>query len=337
MKTTDIFNEEMKVFFEAAEGAYTTFTGVEMGKRTFNVKSVMRKMLIDRMGRENIPIVNVTPNQSILFEICNKAKIYGLQKVDIPCKFSKKDKDEMTIYFNAELIELFNAEAGDTWYIYFKKDSQQPIIGIMSKAKWSNLFDDSDIVDLSDPEEKATKELKYVAKVEDMRLLEEPASERAEVQVVIGKGIVRSLGAQDAAIREKNRKKKGNRGEEIVIEIEKRRLRKLGRPDLVSKITHVAKYKDGLGYDVISTDVGLDGKEVEIYIEVKSTSGNIDMPFYVTARELEVSRKYRDLYYIYRVYEMKESTDSAKYYRLPGTIDENYELTPTEYLAKRNK
>ena len=109
----------------------------------------------------------------------------------------------------------------------------------------------------------------------------------------------------------------------------------MGRPDLVSKITHVAKNKDGLGYDVISTDVDNGGNEVEIYIEVKATSGDKDMPFYVTARELEVSQKYRELYYIYRIYGLKEDADKAKYYRLAGTIDDNYELKPTEYRAKR--
>jgi len=41
-------------------------------------------------------------------------------------------------------------------------------------------------------------------------------------------------------------------GEEIVIEIEKRRLIALGREDLVPNIAHVAKVKDGLGYDIVS-------------------------------------------------------------------------------------
>ena len=168
-----------------------------------------------------------------------------------------------------------------------------------------------------------------------MTLVVEEAPERSTVQLMDKAGVKKSLSAEKAALKEKNRKKKGDRGEEIAIEIEKRRLEEMGRPDLVSKITHVAKNKDGLGYDVISTDVDNGGNEVEIYIEVKATSGDKDMPFYVTARELEVSQKYRELYYIYRIYGLKEDADKAKYYRLAGTIDDKYELKPTEYRAKR--
>ena len=46
----------------------------------------------------------------------------------------------MTIYFNTAIIDIFNAEAGDYWYIYFK-ESNIPIVGIMSKDKWDDLFD----------------------------------------------------------------------------------------------------------------------------------------------------------------------------------------------------
>lgn len=102
---------------------------------------------------------------------------------------------------------------------------------------------------------------------------------------------------------------------------------------MISRITHVAKYKDGLGYDIISTDVDENGKEVEIYIEVKTTSGDVDMPFYVSNRELEISRLYNKLYYIYRIFNLRENNLDVKYYRINGAIDENFELKCTEYLA----
>ena len=38
---------------------------------------------------------------------------------------------------------------------------------------------------------------------------------------------------------------------------------------------------------------------------------------------------------IYRIYGLKEDADNAKYYRMAGAIDDNYELKPTEYRAKR--
>ena len=333
MNSTGAFTEEMKDFFCATDGAYTAFTDVEIKKGTFNVKSVIRGLLIDKLGRENIPVVNVSERQTIEFQVCDKAKIYGKDKIDIPCKFSKRDSDEMTIYFNTAIIDLFNAEAEDYWYIYFK-ESDTPVVGIMSKDKWNDLFDLAEDA-IVEPDEKDGKELNYTGEVSKMTLVEEEAPERSTVQLMDKAGVKKSLSAEKAALKEKNRKKKGDRGEEIAIEIEKRRLEEMGRPDLVSKITHVAKNKDGLGYDVISTDVDNGGNEVEIYIEVKATSGDKDMPFYVTARELEVSQKYLELYYIYRIYGLKEDADKAKYYRLAGTIDDNYELKPTEYRAKR--
>ena len=103
MDSTGAFTKEMKEFFNADAGGYTSFTAMEIRKGTFNVKSVIRNMLIEKIGRDNIPVVNVSENQSIRFNICPKAKIYGREHVDIPCKFSKKEKDEMTIYFNTEL------------------------------------------------------------------------------------------------------------------------------------------------------------------------------------------------------------------------------------------
>ncbi len=335
MESTGVFSNEMNDYFAAEKGAYTAFTNVEIDKGTFNVKSVIKNLLIEKIGRANIPVVNVTPNQTITFTICDKAKIYGKSKLDIPCKFSKKDKDEMTIYFNVEVMKLFNAEPGDYWYIYFVSGSNQPVLGIFSKDKWENLFDKEDMEEIQEPDEADDKELNYSVSVSGMIISEEAAPIKSAVRLSSGTKTVKSLSADEAAIREKNKKKKGNRGEEIAIEIEKRRLSSLGRADLISKIAHVAKYKDGLGYDLISTDVGKDGKEVEIYIEVKTTSGDKDMPFFVSARELEVSQKYRELYYVYRIYDMKEKSNEAKFYRISGALDLNFELTPTEFRANR--
>ncbi len=334
MNSTDIFNEKMKKYFECDEGAYTSFTDVELSKSTYNVKSVIRQLLIDRIGRDNIPVVNVTPNQEIRFSICPKAKIYSLKDMDIPCKFSKRDKDEMTIYFNQETIQTFNAKGGDIWYIYFKADSLTPVLGVISKDKWNDMFDEVKETTKDESDVLSEKDLDYTVAVSDMELEEEKSPEKSSViRPEAGSSIVRSLSAEEAAQREKNRKKKGIRGENIAEEIEKRRLNDLGRPDLVEKIVNVAKEKDGLGYDLISTDIDTEGNEIEIYIEVKASSGGIDTPFFVSHNEVEVSKRFEDYYYIYRIYEMKSNSNKAKYYRMRGAIEDNYKLFPTEYVA----
>lgn len=264
MNQTDRFNEDTLKFFDCEDGAYTAFTEVELGKGTYNVKSVIRQLLIKWLGRENIPVVNVTSRQDITFGVCPKAKIYKMTNMDIPCKFSKKDKDEMTIYFNQELIQLFHAKPGDIWYVYFKKMTDTPIIGVMSKGIWDNLFDEAED-SYEEQDVVQTSELNYTTDVTKMRLIEEKApDEAAVVRVGNGTTVVKSLSAEEAAKREKNRKKKGNRGEEIAVEIEKRRLSDLGRSDLVDKIVNLAKKKDGLGYDLTSTDIDDAGNEIEI-------------------------------------------------------------------------
>lgn len=333
-ETTGEFNEAMLKFFAASKGAFTAFTQTELDKGTYNVKSVIRKLLIEKLGRENIPVVNVTEQQTIKFKPCEKAKIYQKELLDIPCKFSKKDKDEMTIYFSQDQISLFNAETDDIWYVYFMDGIKEPIIGIMSSVKWHNLFDE--ITDgQMEPDEIGTHELNYLDNISEIKFEEVDAPERKIVQKIKGERKLKSVSAEEVARREKNRKKKGDRGEEITIEIEKHRLKSLGREDLISKITHVAKKKDGLGYDIISIDLDESGKEQEIYIEVKTTAGDISMPFYVSANELKVSQKYKDLYYIYRIFNMTEETTHVKYYRMQGAIDENYDLVATDYLAFR--
>lgn len=331
-----VFNEQKNDYFRAEEGAYTEFAESELGKSTYNVKSVIRDLLIKKIGRDNIPKTRVTKNQEITFKICEKSKIYGMSTINIACKFSKPDRDEMSIYFTNELIRIMNVNAGDIWYIYFESENNTPILGVMSREKWNNLFEDVDYTENEESDEIGSHELDYTSDIKKMSLEEVGVPERSMLRRFGKRLTIRSISVEEAACREKNRKKKGNRGEEIAIEIEKRRLCSLNRKDLISKITHVAKYKDGLGYDLISTDVDKNGHEQEIYIEVKATAGDINTPFYVSQKELEISQQYQRLYYIYRIFNMKENNKDIQYYRLNGAIDDNFDLVNTEYLAYRS-
>lgn len=150
-------------------------------------------------------------------------------------------------------------------------------------------------------------------------------------------GVTKSLSAESAGRREKNKKLKGDMGELIVIEIEKRRFRAMNREDLIPKITHVSNKKDGLGYDIISTDVDEEDNEKEIYIEVKTTSGNIDMPFFVSSREVKISNQLGIAYYIYRLFNLQEKSAVVDYYIIQGALGENFNLEPTNYRATIKK
>ena len=86
----------------------------------------------------------------------------------------------MSIYFTGLLMEEFKAEAGDIWYIYFIKDSNQPVLGLISAEKWRNLFEE--VVDeMDEPDESGMKELEYHNSVEDMELNEVEAPDKSKV------------------------------------------------------------------------------------------------------------------------------------------------------------
>lgn len=109
----------------------------------------------------------------------------------------------------------------------------------------------------------------------------------------------------------------GLQGEFWVITYEKERLAKLG-------INHEVKHSsildgDGKGYDILSVED--DGKTPR-YIEVKTTKGDIDTPFYFTANEKDFSKANKEHYYLYRVYNFKGAEKRADIILLQGSLEE---------------
>jgi hypothetical protein len=98
----------------------------------------------------------------------------------------------------------------------------------------------------------------------------------------------------------------GLAGEVLVIEAEKRKLRK----DENINWDKVQKKKDGEGYDVASWDESGE----ELYIEVKTTTRGINTPFYLSRNELDFAERHADRYVIYRVYEYSLSRKTGKFY-----------------------
>lgn len=104
----------------------------------------------------------------------------------------------------------------------------------------------------------------------------------------------------DYAQLEALRKKIGDIGERYVFEREKARLQKANSKYADSVDATPAKDPQN-GYDILSyTEDG-----VPIYIEVKSTLGDLYTPFYITANEKETAehiRKEGGIYQVHRVY-----------------------------------
>ncbi len=90
----------------------------------------------------------------------------------------------------------------------------------------------------------------------------------------------------------------GDRGEAIVVALERKRLVRVGKTHLAEKVDRVSDRDDSLGYDVLSFEE--DG--AARLIEVKATSGeNLDRGFYISANELKKAAGLGN-YYIYLVF-----------------------------------
>ncbi len=93
----------------------------------------------------------------------------------------------------------------------------------------------------------------------------------------------------------------GNAGERYALEWEQNRLKELNvKYDILDEVIHFSrKYGDGAGYDILSRK----GKEYDLlYIEVKTTAGGLDVPFYMSENEKAFMDIYRSNTQIYRVY-----------------------------------
>lgn len=120
----------------------------------------------------------------------------------------------------------------------------------------------------------------------------------------------------------------GLRGEEFAFELEQRRLHdEVGRPDLARRVRWVARDEgDGLGYDIQS----FEATGQQRLVEVKTTGLGKYFPFALTRGELECSRRERERYQLYRLFDFGTA---PRLYVLTGALDESCTLTPTVFKA----
>lgn len=126
----------------------------------------------------------------------------------------------------------------------------------------------------------------------------------------------------------KKRKETGDKGEEIAIAIERDFLESVNRKDLADKIKHVSlETGDGLGYDILS--FWENGKEK--YIEVKSTTVNINSPFNISRNELNFLKEHKENAFIYRILITEKEPE---FVAIPSYIVLEGEITATSFLVK---
>lgn len=104
-------------------------------------------------------------------------------------------------------------------------------------------------------------------------------------------------------------------GEEIVLNRERRELRRIGKGDLAAKVRWVSQESAGEGYDILS----FEPNGVEKWIEVKSSSGS-GRVFEMSDNEWKTAAASGDKYYIYRVTRVR-TKPKIKIYRNPHELE----------------
>lgn len=119
-------------------------------------------------------------------------------------------------------------------------------------------------------------------------------------------------------------------GELLVLKSEQDRLVGVGRRDLAEMVRHVSVLEnDTAGYDILSFEE--DGSKR--FIEVKTTRGSADADFFISASELEFAKENAGSYWLYRVYNYVDETDTARFYSIKGALEDHGALqcVPTNF------
>lgn len=124
----------------------------------------------------------------------------------------------------------------------------------------------------------------------------------------------------------RERKKIGTAGEELVIRNEQRLLKEVGREDLAALVKSVPDWR---GFDIQSWFPDQSPK----YIEVKTTCGTNIRPFYWTRNERNFMLENPQSYCLYRLYNYSEETGTADYFTLEGDLRERIHEQAIEWLV----
>ena len=131
----------------------------------------------------------------------------------------------------------------------------------------------------------------------------------------------------DPAARDARNRALGKQGEQSVFDHERRFLTDQGRSDLARRVEWTSQERgDGAGYDIAS--FGLDGRER--LIEVKTTSGPAQTPFFLSEGERSFSEERPDAFRLVRLYNFAQMPSA---FELMPPLSAHLALSPISYRA----
>lgn len=127
----------------------------------------------------------------------------------------------------------------------------------------------------------------------------------------------------------------GDQGEEFVMEYEVDRLVEKGVVNGKEIVQHLSRLQgDGLGYDISS--INSDGSIR--FIEVKTTTSDVNAPFYMSRNEKNFFDVYGEQAYIYRVYNFNRETRNGEVKIISASeLFNGYEFDPITWKVTPKK
>lgn len=132
--------------------------------------------------------------------------------------------------------------------------------------------------------------------------------------------------------RDRKNRKMGKVGEDLVFAYERTELVKSGRQDLADRVEMVCRtIGDAAGFDVRSFDKNTGD---EIHVEVKTTSGPLTTPFFMSAAEMEYAKNCPHCYKIYRLYAYSADAHKVQFFTIEKPL-ETLDFTPTIFRVRQ--
>ena len=154
-----------------------------------------------------------------------------------------------------------------------------------------------------------------------------PDADRAKYRPSVARDRLRPQQGVDYLAIEAANRSLGAAGEKFVLRFEVARLARAGQDRLAARVERVSETRgDGLGYDVLSFETS----GCERLIEVKTTSYGASTPFFVTRRELAVSRDASEQFRLYRAFNFRRQ---PRLFCKSGAIEQSFRLVPSQFMA----
>ncbi|MGD0850232.1 DUF3883 domain-containing protein [Bradyrhizobium sp.] len=221
-----------------------------------------------------------------------------------------------SVEFKHQNISAVLEEMGLPWIVGYKpkRNYQASIFGAIDRYLSSN----EDVVYRQLPP-------KVLAATDDVgTFVQAPKLESASDRPWQLERLIRKF---DPVERDLRNRSLGRAGEEFVLEIEKKRLEKFKRPDLLKKIKWVSVEEgDGAGYDILSFEP--DGRER--LIEVKTTNGAARTPFFLSENECQRAAASAESWRLYRVHSFAQN---PRIFLIVPPLNEVLHLRPDTWRA----